>query len=378
MDAATVTINSINIYQGFFLSLVLFNRKKNKLPNNILSLIFLFFSLQLLGSALYQSGYYNAVYVFSFFYFPTTLLLGPLIYFYSLSMYGRINSFFKFPRFHYYIAATSLFTYIVLACYNHISGHISFTNFNVNDFYSAYYVILIIYSILAPVTVLIYTFISLQKLRPYINDIQNNFSNVTGQRLIWLALFLLLIMSIYIMTVTTTWLAIIGSMNRYMTTRSVLNFCFIFIASFFLLRKPEIFNTTHELLTKITVARKYEKNDIDTETKDKYEKMLLDFMESKKPYLDENISLKNLADELLILPVHLSIIINERLNKNFYNFINEYRIREVIAQLKKDSNKEMNILTIALQSGFNSKSSFNSTFKKFTGKTPSEYRNSLQ
>jgi AraC-like DNA-binding protein len=58
---------------------------------------------------------------------------------------------------------------------------------------------------------------------------------------------------------------------------------------------------------------------------------------------------------------------------NFYNLVNEYRIKEVKDRLKSDKYKRLTILAIAYDSGFNSKSSFNTIFKEKTGQTPSEY-----
>lgn len=68
------------------------------------------------------------------------------------------------------------------------------------------------------------------------------------------------------------------------------------------------------------------------------------------------------------------MLVNTYLGQNFYNFINKYRIEEVKKKLSEDNSKENNILTIALETGFNSKSTFNTVFKKIEGVTPSEYR----
>ena len=70
---------------------------------------------------------------------------------------------------------------------------------------------------------------------------------------------------------------------------------------------------------------------------------------------------------------HLTQLLNERLEKNFYSFINEYRIEEAIDRLN-DPSLQVNILSLAFDCGFNSKSSFNNYFKKITGTTPTAYR----
>ncbi|MFC2443179.1 MAG: helix-turn-helix domain-containing protein, partial [Capnocytophaga ochracea] len=76
-----------------------------------------------------------------------------------------------------------------------------------------------------------------------------------------------------------------------------------------------------------------------------------------------------------VLPNHLSQIINQYEEKNFYDFVNSYRVEEFITLAKKDIDKNFNLLGLAYEAGFNSKSSFNQVFKKITGKTPSEFVN---
>ena len=72
----------------------------------------------------------------------------------------------------------------------------------------------------------------------------------------------------------------------------------------------------------------------------------------------------------------LSVLINHHLNQHFFDFINEYRIQKAMQILKNPSKKKLTILEILYEVGFNSKSSFNTAFKKHTNQTPTEFRNS--
>ena len=94
-------------------------------------------------------------------------------------------------------------------------------------------------------------------------------------------------------------------------------------------------------------------------------------MENEKPYLDPKLTLSKLASMLGISSNHLSQVINQYEKVNFCDFVNKYRIEEFKIQTKK--NPHFNILALALEAGFNSKSAFNHIFKKHTGKTPSQY-----
>ncbi|MGB5383723.1 MAG: helix-turn-helix domain-containing protein [Lutimonas sp.] len=98
------------------------------------------------------------------------------------------------------------------------------------------------------------------------------------------------------------------------------------------------------------------------------------FMNEEKPFLDGDISLISLAGSLDINPKVLSYVINEQINKNFNQYINDWRIEEVKKRLNDKSYDHFKMLSIAFDCGFNSKSTFNLAFKKATGLSPSEYR----
>tara|TARA_R110002049_G_scaffold309219_1_gene518801 strand:- start:6727 stop:7179 length:453 start_codon:yes stop_codon:yes gene_type:complete len=98
------------------------------------------------------------------------------------------------------------------------------------------------------------------------------------------------------------------------------------------------------------------------------------FMTEEKPYLDGAISLTALAGSLDVNPKALSFLINEHIDKNFNNYINDWRIEEVKKRLNDKEYNQLKMLTIAFDCGFNSKSTFNLAFKKATGLSPSEYR----
>ncbi len=92
-------------------------------------------------------------------------------------------------------------------------------------------------------------------------------------------------------------------------------------------------------------------------------------------YRNSELTLATLAEHIGISVHHLSETLNQQGGKNFNQFINEYRVAEVCEQLKQKSDRKL--IDIALDTGFSSKSSFNATFKKLTGKTPSVYRQEL-
>lgn len=102
---------------------------------------------------------------------------------------------------------------------------------------------------------------------------------------------------------------------------------------------------------------------------------LKEILRTKKPYLNEDLSLTDLADELGITNKQLSELLNQHLNINFYTLINAYRIEEFKSRIAGIDKDKFTLLGIAYDCGFKSKASFNRVFKQKMGMTPSKYRN---
>ena len=101
---------------------------------------------------------------------------------------------------------------------------------------------------------------------------------------------------------------------------------------------------------------------------------LYELLDVKKLYLNDSLSLTDLAEEMDISSRKLSEFLNKNLEINFYTLINDYRVAEVQEKLKEDASKKYTLLGLAQDSGFQSKASFNRIFKNKTGMSPSQYR----
>jgi putative ABC transport system permease protein len=101
---------------------------------------------------------------------------------------------------------------------------------------------------------------------------------------------------------------------------------------------------------------------------------LKELMEEKKVYLDTELKLASLAEQAGLPPHQLSKLINEKFGKTFSDYVNEYRVKEFLQKMANPGSAAYTIYGLALESGFSNKSSFNTAFKKITGKTPSEVK----
>jgi len=137
------------------------------------------------------------------------------------------------------------------------------------------------------------------------------------------------------------------------------------------LTQPEIFSGGENKNNK-----KYIHSTLSKAQAEEYLNTLQDYMDKEKPYLDGELTITSLAEKLSIPSRYISQVINERLNQNFFDFVNQYRVKEAKKLLLQGQAPQYSILDIAYDSGFNSKSSFNFVFKKYSRMTPSQFRQS--
>lgn len=155
---------------------------------------------------------------------------------------------------------------------------------------------------------------------------------------------------------------------------------FIILIGYFGVQQRDIFSNSAPALNHIDSEEqkeKYAKSGLtDKMAEDTYES-LLSLITENSIYRKHELSLNDLASELTIHPNYLSQIINEREEKNFFDFINTYRVEEFKRRIAIKENHQYTLMAIAYDCGFNSKSSFNRYFKKHTGETPSQYFKSV-
>ena len=124
--------------------------------------------------------------------------------------------------------------------------------------------------------------------------------------------------------------------------------------------------------------KKYKNSSLKKNEIEKYYTRLEEFMTKEKPYLQQNLSLRKLAEMIDVHPNNLSQLLNEKSGKNFSEYINHYRVG-IFKELSIDpKNAHLSLLGLAYESGFNSKTTFNTFFKKETGTTPKRWLDSTK
>lgn len=147
------------------------------------------------------------------------------------------------------------------------------------------------------------------------------------------------------------------------------------------LNNPDLFRNIDLKLKLVSDIISEEKNSASLVVKEEaYNDELLklqQYMIDQKPFLDPSLTIQDISRNIQIPVRDLSILINHKLEQHFYDFINSYRIECAMDILKDAAKSKVTILEILYDVGFNSKSSFNTAFKKHTGYTPTEYRKNL-
>lgn len=104
---------------------------------------------------------------------------------------------------------------------------------------------------------------------------------------------------------------------------------------------------------------------------------LKNYMNDEKPFLNPALTIQDISKDIAVPVRELSVLINHQLGQHFYDFVNTYRIENAMEILKDSSKSKVTVLEILYEVGFNSKSSFNTAFKKHTGDTPTNFRKTL-
>ncbi len=365
-------ITVMELSQAVLLIFILLVMKKNKKANVFFAAFMLILSLNFFSMFFYETGFKTISYIFAVISIPGIALTGVFIYFYTMFMTGLMESLKPRHLVHSIVYIFCLCLFLLITGINNLDNESKEIR---NTFFA----------VLSAgfINSLVYIYYTMRILKRYYNNIENYYSDLERMNLNWLKLITSLSFLALFIWCISFWFCHFEMFPKSEMTISLdilMLIAIIFITAYYIINQPEIFRQNLEMNHEIEEAEspagteKYARQSIDENMQDEYLAKLEAYMEEKKPYLDENITIKDLSDDIGIPSHHLSIAINNRLGKNFYTFINEYRIREALSILDDPVNLDASIIAVAFRAGFNSKSTFNSVFKKITGKTPTEYR----
>lgn len=354
--------------QGLLLALALLTIPRgNRAANRILAaLLFLFavsITLQILSGSNDQLGLLN----FAQMQAPLVFLCGPLFYFYVFALTrGEIRVDGK--RLSHLLPAIG--AAISLSFFLQSAGT-KITSLVEEPAMRCQMCEIILWLALAHL--LVYLIATIVTLRGYARAITQSFSSLEKINLNWLRYLLILF--------AVDWVAACG-WQLFGGDPATANYIWLWASlamyaiGYMGLRQPEIFsgNGAAAFAAEIVPKKKYEKSTLAPAKAEEYHRKLLELMTNEKPHRNCDLTLPKLAQRLAVSTHHLSQIINERFQQNFFEFVNRHRVEAAQQMLRDPAKANLNIAEIGFDAGFSSISAFNTAFKKHTGMTPSQFR----
>ncbi|NND62742.1 MAG: helix-turn-helix domain-containing protein [Flavobacteriaceae bacterium] len=350
---------------GFYISIMLLlKRKQDKIASFLISLFLLIHSLFIFHIFLYITNLIyrvpHALYMSSIF----SYLYGPLIYFY----FKRITLNYKFRKIDLiHLVPTVLIIMIMLPIFMFPESEKLRVLLEVGSLDRQPYLIYITTTKFA--SLLFYGYLVL---RVYLkSDHRSRLSNSSQK---WIRNMVVLT-EFYVLSYLVYGLTI---MNTDMKSDFLFNFQIVAMASMVLYIGYSSY-VRPNLFSKEFGKRKpkYKKSGLTPSFSNELKEQLLYLLEEEQIYRQNNINLEKISERLGTTRHNTSQVINEHFGLNFFELINKYRINEALEILKNDTNKNLNIIDVAYEVGFNNKVTFNKSFRKQLSLTPTQYLSSL-
>ena len=344
-------------------------KRKHILSNNILGTLMLVVSAYYFINARFFSQQLNITEINSFFTYLLLLSVTPFYYLYTKSL---TNEKFKIKYtclLHYLPAFIVFITNIIIKTNHSVNTPEYIANLRIS--------VVIIYNI----QILVYTITMFYLLHKHNINLNNYFSFKNEENnLNWLRVFLVIFILFSGLDLMVFYIQSFASWELFYYILTILFFTFL---GYYGNKQTDIYAVARANVDSTITDNEIGEDDhnsiekrqvITNEISDKLLKDLINLMETKKIYNNPELSIFDVADMLKINKTYISYTINKNLKENFSSFINKFRIEEAKYLLKSPDYNKYTIEGIAKLVGFNSKSSFNTAFKKYTKTTPSLFK----
>jgi AraC-like DNA-binding protein len=380
MEGLISTLVWAALIQGVFLAgLYLFSKKYQSLANRLLG----FFLLVIVYEGILAFQPYTSIGDYSIYYFglPVVKLFYPVLFIhYVLEKVGRTKAYRRFLQIHYVLAILVASIFLINLGMFLTQGQSLEERFGEEQMellymleqYYAWLLIIVVFGI------------AIFEVRRYKKIVRSGYSDYQMLNINWLwSLIFVLFPIIIVWGINLVYIALGGknSLQFELVTWAFV-IVFLYFVSFQAFKHKNLFEGVddgsdisngngdteggHHSDALASYAEEPEENE--------QIQRIRRHMETQEPYLDASLSIYQLARQLKMPVRELSQLINHTLNQHFFDFVNEYRVKKAMKILRDPEQEKMTVLEILYEVGFNSKSSFNTVFKKYTGKTPTQYR----
>jgi len=384
--------------QGLILAGVLAVRRRNRTANRVLAVAMLAFTIYLTTSVYHAAGLVQAFPHFFGAGYLMPLLFGPLIYLYAVTASDRSCRLRRHDALHF-----APFVLALIACLPIylMSGTEKIALYQALQRDEVPLVIRVI-DPLKLVSGVTYATVTLLFLRRHRARVKDSYSSLERVNLRWLVRLATAGAAIWALAVVFQFLPN-SALQRGDDIITLAVALVVYGIGYMALRQPEIFRfatadypvvagaagappgsgTPAPAIPVDPIAQgepgpsRYERSGLSEWEGAALKGTLLKTMDQDRPWQDSDLTLAELAQRLSTTPHKLSEVLNSQLEQSFYDFVNGYRVRYVQHRIASEDARNLKLLSLALDAGFASKSTFNDVFKKHTGKTPSDYRRSV-
>lgn len=370
------------VLQGVLFAILLFARYlKHRNPSHlILVLILLLVCYQQICYTVGFMGWYNEFRTtkINYWLMPISLALAPLLFFYVKSVTMSRFVFRKKDFLHFGLAFMLIGFRVFIYIYDSLQPGFHETQNGVLKIAADEAIVQPILVFLDFAVMLLYLAFTFQLFFNYRKKIQQYFSNTYKLELNWVLSFLIAFSVLFLYGTIQTLINVAITELSYtqewwFNILMAIVTLYIGIRGYFTdttkLKKLEFSFTP----SPISIPQSDNKQVVSQLEID----MVSAFMKDEKPYLNPDLNLSELADDLKMNRSQLSQVINSGFGQNFNDFVNNYRVNAIKEKLNEGTHKQLSLLGIAYDCGFNSKATFNRVFKKLTQTSPTEYLSTL-
>ena len=379
MDAGYLKIlTSILCFQFLFVSLFLFQNKKGKsISNKLLGIVFLMLSIAVLN--IYIMAFAVKIKLPQLLFLDDTFLLayGPLLFIFTQSVIFKNYSFKRKDLLHFIPFFVLVLVFILLLLFMDTASFDQTTllmkNQNIPIFFRIGELSVLLH-------ILYYLYKSKTEIKKVLGKAMDYYSSFNQDNFKLLQFILNCFIGLFSLSLIHSFLPFVGIKNVILITMLlIVLFMLYFINSVLLKMLNQSSNETGAMTqAKFSEKVKYAGSILEAQDLTLYKNKLAKYMMDTEKYLDSELNIVDLSKELNISSKLLSQVINEGYNCNFFDFVNKYRIDMAKSLFRNQTDTKLTISEVMYDSGFNSKSSFNTAFKKFTQKTPTQFKNDLK
>lgn len=359
---------SLGVVQGLFLAVALTRIKdRNKKSNKVLVQILLITSFILAGRMIIAHEF--ALHIFKWLSFVDSIifLFGPLTYLYIRRLIVTSDSEYKLPWWHYMpvVICSCIFIYL------NVIGEVAYERLYQQGYLYWIFNGFEVVGLSANLFYLTKNFILLKRYRREEKMRLSNTQNFHRFLLIYLIIIAICMLFWLFSYVNSYYFQAVSRVISYDSIWITIPF-FIYIVGYFSLKQPELFRIVRQEAVKTQIKRL---SDLETT---QLKKSLEDLLMDEQVYLENDLTLRELSKLLKASSNDVSWLLNNEYKASFYDFINQYRVKEFLSRVHANDHARQTILSIAMDVGFNSKSTFNKVFKAQMDVTPSEYIKNLK